>query len=81
MVARWLVLTLIYRVLPYLVITELGHVDALVVVATHPLQLAVTLQTRPSVLQSHPAVTATVADLHLKYPIIRLGWTGGLKPS
>ena len=56
--------------LPYLVITELGHVDTLVVVATHPLQLAVTLQTRPSVQQSHPAVTAAVADLHLKYEII-----------
>ena len=58
---------------PYLVITELGHVDALVVDATHPLQLAVTLQTRPSVQQSHPAVTAAVADLHLKYPLINAG--------
>ena len=59
--------------LPHLVITELGHVDTLVVVATHPLQLAITLETLPSVQQSHPAVTAAVADLHLKYPIIKAG--------
>ena len=56
-------------------ITELGHVDAVVVVATHPLQLAVTLETGPSVQESHPAVTAAVADLHLKYGILRRGWT------
>ena len=50
-----------------LLIAELGHVDTEVVVSTHPLQPPVTLPTLASVQQPHSAVTAAVADLHLKH--------------